>query len=325
MAFTAQNLTCWVLTEGIAGTENQCVGVAEAMGITPVIKRIKLRQPWKALSPWLRIGHRHALAADSDRLDQPWPDLLIASGRKSIGLAAYVRKASGGKTFVVQIQDPRIAPKNFDLVVVPQHDPTRGSNVLVTTAALHRVTPTRLTAAAAQFTGVFDHLPATRVAVLIGGNSKAHQMTAAVTDRLCNQLQALAVKGDVGLMITASRRTGEDNIKRLREGLKGPNIWFWDGTGENPYFAFLAAATHIMVTEDSVSMTSEALSTGKPVYTIGLEGGAKRLATFHDLLQKQGYTRPFEGSLATWSYAALNDTIKVSQEILTRLEKRKTD
>ena len=319
---SASPLTCWVMTEGIAGTENQCLGVAEAMGLSPVIKRVKLRAPWKQLSPWLRFGHGFALAADSDRLDPPYPDVLIASGRKAIGLARHIKKQSGGKTYVAIIQDPRINPASFDLVAVPQHDPTRGPNVVVTRAALHRVTPDKLVSEATKFAGQFDHLPPTRVAVLIGGNTKRQRMTAEITQRLCDRLAALAARPDVGLMITASRRTGAENEAILRQGLTGKNIVFWDGQGSNPYFAFLTTATHILVTQDSVSMTSEALSTGKPVMTIALEGSSRRHALFHSLLQEQGFTRLFDGNLQTWSYPPLNDTLGIAHKILDDLKGR---
>lgn len=319
---TATPLTCWVMTEGIAGTENQCIGVAESMGLTPVVKRVKLRAPWKQLSPWLRWGHGFALAADSDRLDQPYPDVLIASGRKVLGMARHIKKASGGKTYVAIIQDPRINPATFDLVAVPQHDPTRGANVMLTRTALHRVTPQRLTSEAAVFAGQFDHLPPTRVAVLIGGSSKRHRMTADITRTLAARLATLAADRNIGLMITASRRTGAENEAILRAALTGPNVVFWDGQGANPYFAFLANATHILVTQDSVSMTSEALSTGKPVMTIALDGGSRRHNLFHRLLQEQGFTREFDGTLQTWSYPPLNDTLGVAHKILDDLKKQ---
>ncbi|HYD17662.1 MAG TPA: mitochondrial fission ELM1 family protein [Patescibacteria group bacterium] len=315
--------TCWIVTEGIAGTENQCIGVAEALGVDYVIKRIKLRAPWKQFSPWLCWGHNYALAADSDPVAPPYPDLVLASGRKSIGIAAHIRRASRGQSFIVQIQDPRIDPKHFDLVVVPQHDPTRGDNVLVTKAGLHRVTQQKLVAAKEQFEKKFE-LAKPRVAVLIGGSSKAHTMTRENAKTLAQQLLHLAESPDIGLLITASRRTGEENAKLLREMLQGPAIYFWDGTGDNPYFAFLALADYIIVTEDSVSMTSEALSTGKPVYIAALEGGAKRLDTFHKILQEQGYTRPFTGLLEHWSYTPPDDTQRVAEEIRRRL-KGKTD
>ena len=220
------------------------------------------------------------------------------------------------------IQDPRINPASFDLVAVPQHDPTRGPNVVVTRAALHRVTPDKLVSEATKFAGQFDHLPPTRVAVLIGGNTKRQRMTAEITQRLCDRLAALAARPDVGLMITASRRTGAENEAILRQGLTGKNIVFWDGQGPNPYFAFLTTATHILVTQDSVSMTSEALSTGKPVMTIALEGSSRRHALFHSLLQEQGFTRLFDGNLQTWSYPPLNDTLGIAHKILDDLKGR---
>jgi mitochondrial fission protein ELM1 len=308
--------TCWILTEsGLAGTENQCLGLAEALGLTPVLKRFKLKSPWKELSPWLRFGHQYALAAESDEIKAPYPDLLLASGRKSIGLALHIKKQSGGKTFLVQIQDPRIDPRNFDLVVVPQHDPARGKNVLVTKGAMHRITPEKLAAEKNKFAQMIDPLPHPRVAVLIGGTSAAHQMTAESTQKLTDMLLGL----NAGLMVTASRRTGIDNARLLRDRLKGANIYFWEGEGENPYFTFLANADYIIVTEDSVSMTSEALSTGKPVFTASLEGGARRLDRFHQMLQEQGYTRPFTGRLETWSYQPLRDTLEVSGKIREKL------
>lgn len=319
---TERPLLCWVVTEGIAGTENQCLGVAEAMGITPVVKRIKLRFPWKQLSPWLDAGHGLSLAAGSDAIAPPWPDLVLASGRKAIGIGRHIKRRSGGKSFLVNIQDPRLDPAKFDLVVVPQHDKTRGGNVLVTTAGLHRVTPQKLAEGAEAWRGKLAHLPAPRVAVMIGGNSRAHAMTLENAGSLAAQLQHLAAHG-YGVMVTASRRTGADNTRLLREKLSGNNVFFWDGTGENPYFGFLGLADYIIVTEDSVSMTSEAISTGKPVYIAGLTGGAARLNAFHRLLQAQGFTRPFTGELQAWSYDPPNDTIKVAEKIRAEMKGKK--
>lgn len=306
--------SCWIITEGIAGTENQCLGLAEALGVSAEVKRVKLRAPWKQLSPWLRWGHGCALAKDSDRIDAPYPDILIASGRKSIGVALHVKKMSGGKTFLVQVQDPHVDPALFDLVVVPAHDRLRGANVLVTAGALHRVTPEKLASEQVEFTALAQ-LPQPRVAVLIGGTSKNHTMTRADAERLAAQLKGL----NASLMVTASRRTGEENAQILRAALSGDNVFFWDGQGRNPYFAMLALADYIVVTEDSVSMASEAVSTGKPVYVAALSGGSPKLRRFHENLQVQGYTRPFAGVLESWSYDPPRDTLKAAQEIRKRM------
>lgn len=311
---------CWIITEGIAGTENQCLGLAEALGVRPVVKRVQLKFPWKQLSPWLSWGHQYALAAGSDSLDPPYPDLLIASGRKSVGLALHVKRRSGGKTFLVQIQDPHLNPELFDLVVVPQHDRLRGGNVLVTAGSLHRVTPEKIAAEQKKFEPLLGRLPRPRVAVLVGGSSKNHTMTAENTAFLAQRLAEMMKKYDASLMVTASRRSGEENLRLLRDKLKGENVFFWDGAGDNPYFAMLGFADHIIVTEDSVSMASEAVSTGKPVYIAPLEGGSKKFRLFHQGFAQKGYTRPFTGALETWSYVPPNDTSRVAAEVLRRMK-----
>ena len=310
--------SCWIITEGMAGTENQCLGVAEALGVMPVIKRIGLKQPWKSLSPFL--GFEQPFSFTGDTLDAPYPDLVLASGRKAIAAARYIKKASKGETFVVQIQDPRISPKHFDLVAVPHHDPTRGDNVVVTHAAPNRITDEKLKVAAQDFKDVLAPLPQPRVAVLIGGNSKAYKMTAEITRNLCADLLALAQSG-YGLMVTASRRTGEENAAIINESLRHENIYVWDGQGENPYFAFLGTADFMIVTADSVSMISEAATTGKPVYMLPLDGGTPRFNKFHNHLLENGIIRTFDGSLKEYSYAPIRDAKLVAWEIKSRIGK----
>lgn len=310
-------MSCWIVTEdGLIGTENQCLGIASALGVTPNVKRIGLNQPWKTLSPWL--GMESAATFSGDSLEPPWPDLLLSSGRKSIAAARYIKKASGGKTFVAQIQDPRISPSNFDLVAVPEHDPTRGDNVIVTQATPNRVTNEQLSKAREAFSDLLSPLPTPRVAVLIGGNSRAHQMTETIMTTLAKQLKQLAADG-YGLMITASRRTGTENKALLSHYLQDTNAFIWDGTDENPYYGFLAWADYIIVTADSTSMISEALTTGKPTYMIGLDGGSARFDRFHKGLLNKGMLKRFKGTLEPYDYKKPNDAALVAQEIKKRM------
>lgn len=315
--------TCWVITEGLIGTENQCIGVAEALGLEPVVKRIRLRSPWLQLTPWFRMGNQFAISDEGDPVTPPWPDLVIASGRKSIPAALYIRKASKGRSVVVQLQDPKCPSRLFDLVAVPQHDTLRGENVIVTQGALNRITPERLEHEVARFKSRLDHLPRPRVAVLIGGTSRTHRMTPSLAGDLAEQLEHLARDEGAGLMITASRRTGEENAGILKTRLEGlENVEWWDGTGDNPYFAYLGLADYIVVTNDSVSMLSEAASTGKPVYVAGLEGGSDRFDRFHTALETAGITRDFTGTLESWSYTPPDDMQRVCDAIREKLAMR---
>ncbi len=306
----------WIITEkALKGTENQCRGIAAALGINPVVKHVGLRQPWRLLSPWL--GFECACTFTGDSQAPPWPDIIIAGGRKAVAAARYIKKQNPA-TFTVFVQDPRISPRHFDLVAVPAHDRLRGENVIVTDATPNMITPALLESARAQFAPLLSALPAPRVAVLVGGNSKTHRLTPEIATRLAAQLRALAYEG-FGLMITASRRTPPECRDILQKGLE-KNSLFWDGTGENPYHGFLAWAGYIIVTEDSASMISEAATTGKPVYTIPLEGGSPRFDRLHNRLRQKGITRNFEGKLEPYGYTALNDAAMVAKEIRRRMK-----
>lgn len=309
MQEVSKKITCWVVSEGIAGTENQCLGVTEVLGVEPVVKRIALNEPWKTFSPY--IGFEQSWSF-SPTLVSPWPDLVIAAGRKAIAACRYI-KAQSPSTFVTFIQDPRIDPQDFDLVAVPAHDPTRGDNVIVTTASPNRLSEAKLDQAKLDWDQTFGALKAPKVAVLIGGNSKAYRFTPEVANTLAEQLSGL----NAGLMITASRRTGAENEATLREALK--DHYFWDGKGENPYFGMLAHADFILVTADSASMLSEACSTGRPVYMISMDAkgikGHPRIDKLHENLRQSGALRDFQGNLETWSYEPLNDAQLVADEI----------
>lgn len=319
MTVNPNSLQCWIVTEGMAGTENQCIGVAESLGLEPVIKRVGLRQPWKSLSPWLGFENAGTFAP---ALTAPWPDILIAAGRKSIAASRYIKRMSGGKTLTVQLQDPRISPRHFDLVAVPEHDPTRGDNVIVTKGAPNRISEARLARARSDFAPLFAMMPAPRVAVLLGGNSKAHTMSTSGMCKLGEQLSSL----NASLMITASRRTGEAEKQAFLEALHASESsyprWFWDGSGENPYMGMLAWADTILVTADSVSMISDAATAGKPVYMIPLDGGSRRFDSFHRNMIQYGALRPFEGALEHWNYPPLRDSDAIAAAIRTALESR---
>ena len=313
-----KNITCWVITEGMIGTQNQCVGVAEALHLDPVIKTITLKQPWKLFSPWLKFETKHSFIPPlSTGPDEPWPDLLIASGRKSVAAARYIKKQSDGKTFTVQIQDPKTSPDQFDLVAVPHHDSLRGDNVVVTHGAPNRLTPARLEEAKTQFAPLFKDKKTPRIAVLIGGNSRTHTLPPVIMKKLVTALSKL----DGYLMVTASRRTGEENLQILQHGLQEKDAFIWDGTGENPYLGMLAWADHILVTADSVSMISDAATTGKPVHVIPLEGHSPRFDRFHTHMQDIGATRLFTGHLESWTYEPIHDAATIANAITTAMQK----
>jgi uncharacterized protein len=318
MAMAMSPAPVWAVHDGRIGIRNQVVGLAEAVGLPFVEKTFVPRFPWMLMPPALWRDPARVAAPRSDPLAPPWPDLTITAGRVCAAAALAIKRASGGRTFAAQIQDPHLGRAAFDLLVVPAHDPARGDNVVVTRGAVHRVTPALLAEAARRFAPIAANLPHPRVAVLIGGRNRVYRLDEAQLAAIAAQLAALA-RGGAGLLVTPSRRTGAGGERLVRDALAGTPSYVWDGAGDNPYFGFLALADSIVVTGDSVSMVTEAASTGKPVQVIELAGGSRKFREFHRLMHESGATRPFLGQLERWQYEPINDTALAAHEIRRRM------
>ena len=315
--------TCWVMTDGTVGMRVQAVGLARAMGLTPRIRQVRLNQPWRTLAPYLRVGLRRAFQLADGVLQPPWPDIVIGCGRPSVLPVLAVRRLSKGASYAVQIQDPRIPPSVFDLVIVPSHDRLRGDSVLVSLGGLGTVNRSALDMAAATYADQVTDLPHPRVAVLVGGTNRAYRFTEDAVTALGRSLADLA-RGGAGLLVTPSRRTDPHVVPILRRALAGTSARIWDGTGDNPYLGYLGLADAVVATGDSVNMISEAGATGRPVHVVTLPGGSPKFERFHAAMAERGVTRPFAGRLESWTYEPLNETARLAQSVTDRYAAART-
>jgi len=292
--------TAFVVSDGRRGIENQALGVAEA---------VARRTP-------LRIMPVHV--ARTGRVEDPGPiapDLWIGCGRAAVRASAAHRQAFPRATFVY-VQDPRTAHDRFDLILAPRHDRLSGRNVVSLIGSPNRITPERLADDRRAFADRLSALPEPRIAALIGGASKHHRITPAVTAYLVERLADLHRDG-ASLMITVSRRTPAPLVSELRRRFADVDrCVLYDGEGPNPYFAFLDAADWIFVTEDSTNMLTEAASTGKPVYRLPLEGRAGKFERLYAALEASGAVRPWLGRLESWAPQPLQETARAADAVL---------
>ena len=306
--------TSWILSEGYAGLQAQALGLAEAAGLQPELRVLRRARPGNG-SPqrsgrrrWLPCRRGAGAAAGAG-------DRLRRHGRRG-----RCRAAARGRP-VVQVQHPRMDPSRFDLVVVNRHDELTGPNVVVTRTALHRVTPARLAEAAADLGG--------RASRICRGRwsrcwSAAATAASGWMRAVARGLAGAARRDDAArpgrVALTPSRRTdpGRDRARRRRSAPLGG--WVWDGAGDNPYFGMLALADAIVVTEDSVSMVSEAVATRAPVMLAALPGRSRRNRPVHRGLIADGRVRPFAGRLETVAGGSRsNDTPAAAAEMRRRL------
>ncbi|MFD2252189.1 hypothetical protein FHS82_002042 [Pseudochelatococcus lubricantis] len=312
-------VSCWVLTDGKAGDELQCLGVARALGCSVEVRRVHPRPPFAWMMPRGGIDPRDAPDRAGSPIAPPFPDILIASGRRAVAYVRAIKRASRGRTFTVILKDPRTGARAADLLWVPAHDRLRGDNVIVTLTAPHHVSQQRLAEARADPPAALARLPRPRVAVLVGGNSRHHRFTDADVMRFLQQLAALTAEGAV-LMATTSRRTPDN----LREGLRAlvgrTGGFLWDGrsgnAADNPYIALLALADSVVVTADSANMLGEAAATGAPLLVFEPSGGHRKLEALLNGLEKCGIARRLRGRLEGNAYLPLDTTVTVAGEIV---------
>ncbi|MEJ8472620.1 mitochondrial fission ELM1 family protein [Roseibium algae] len=303
------------MTDGKAGDQAQCIGVAEAINIPFQIRTVQPGPLFAWAMPYGPIDPRERPSAAQSPLSPPYPDLAIGSGRRAIPYLRHVKKASGGRTFTVCLKDPRTGTGAADLIWVPQHDPLRGPNVLTSPTAPHRFSQELLASLKAKPYPDIDRLSEPRIAVLVGGDSRHHTFTDADSTRFQEALEALANGSDAHLMITTSRRSPKRLSETLAEFAAANGHYFWNGTGENPLAPMLAKADAIVVTADSTNMIGEAASTGKPIHVFHPTGGHAKIDRFLGTLNQLGVIHPFPGPLKTTTYEPQDPTPMIAYAI----------
>ncbi|KAL0910471.1 hypothetical protein M5K25_021456 [Dendrobium thyrsiflorum] len=300
------------------------------------------------LSSILEADARHIASIARENFEKEGLLLVVASGWDTASISASIKRLAPQNVFVIQIQHPRYRLDRFDLVVTPQHDyhaltpqgkleiprllrrwitprEPPGRNVVVTLGALHMADSAALRIAASEWHDELAPLPKPLIVVNIGGPTRHCRYGADLAIQLAGSLHnVLPFCGSV--RISFSRRTPQkisDII--LRELGDDPKVYVWDGKGSNPHMGHLAWADAFVITADSISMLSEACSTGKPVYVIGAERCTWKFSSFHKMLREKGLVRPFTGLEDVskfWSYPPLNDAAEVALRVRDALAER---
>ena len=310
----------WALLDERAGNRAQCLGVARALGFPFEIRELEYARAAVVPNPLLGASFRGLSKRARRRLQPPWPELVIAAGRRTAPVARAVRRASAA--FIVQIMFPGVAGSDdFALIAVPRHDRIRErANVIRMTGAPHELTRAGLEEAAGRWRARLEHLPRPRIALIVGGSTRRRVFSSDMAAELGGLSAAIARESGGSLMVTTSRRTGRA-AAALIEACDAPrHVHRWEDGGENPYVAYLGLADAVVVGGDSVSMCSEACVSPAPVYIFAPATLiTPKHARFHAELFEGGYARPLTDRLEHWSHAPLDAAGEVAAEIKRRL------
>ncbi|MEQ1512125.1 MAG: mitochondrial fission ELM1 family protein [Lysobacteraceae bacterium] len=301
------------LSDGRAGNVRQveALGGAFAHDFSELI--LEPQSPWRWAAPRRWPGAERAYGdAFAALLDTP-PRIAIGCGRQA-ALATRLLRERGTKA--VQILDPRIDPKHWDLIVVPEHDRLRGPNVITTLGSLHPIDDAWLARARTEF-ATFSELPRPINAVLLGGSSRHARFDRMAFEVLASKLEAVLAREGGSVLLTASRRTPKelrDVLKHRYDDTPGV-IWRNSKDGRNPYAGLLAWADRIICSPDSVNMVTEACATRAPVFVFDPGRVRGRPHAFLDTLLSRGRIRAMDARLDAFDVEPLRETARVASAI----------
>ncbi|MDX7951960.1 mitochondrial fission ELM1 family protein [Lichenihabitans sp. Uapishka_5] len=320
-ALLPSGLTSWVITDGKVGDEVHCFGIAAALGLTPHRRLVRPRAPWSWMAPYGPVDWRDAPHRPGSPITKPFPDIAIASGRRTVPYLLALKQASGGRTFTVFSKDPYRGRGAADVITVPAHDALRGDNVIATLTSPHRLTEAGFASARATPDARLATLPEPRIAMILGGPSGRIDITAADADTLAGIATQMVTEGH-GLMLTPSRRTPDFVMEKLRaalsDAMRAGRAFLWDGSGANPYGAILALADAIVITGDSVNMIGEAAMSGAPIHVVEATGHHPKVTRFIDGMVAAGAARRWTGRLERFSYEPIDATPTIARGIAER-------
>lgn len=203
--------------------------------------------------------------AREDLLDED--TLSISTGSSAAPFCLALAKASGGRCATIMTPSV-LGTRPFSFAIVPEHDhPRPALNVLTTLGAPNHIHRPDLRAAAE---ARFPSLPAKVVALLLGGSDGNYLLDETWARAVLPRLRAAVEEAGAALLVTTSRRTGRDVDDAVASILGDAPatrclVLASREPDDAPIPAMLGAATHVLVTEDSVSMVSEAATAGLEV------------------------------------------------------------
>lgn len=243
-AGVTEPLTIWLLGDGKPGHENQSDGLAEALA-----RRVECRIFRISLAGTRGLFQRMRRAVSETRA-LPRPDLIIAAGHATH--PSLLRLAHAHGAFSVVLMRPSLPLSWFGLCLAPAHDfpkPRTAPNLILTRGALNRVPPPPSGGKSGRL-------------ILLGGPSGTHGWDGPA---MLGALREIVAADDGAWTVTDSRRTPGGFLDEVKSALPALHVFPHQETDRDWLPVRLAGAAEVWVSEDSVSMVYEALSSGARV------------------------------------------------------------
>jgi len=307
--------------DGAAGNRRQSLALAQALSVPTKEWSLAAAGASRWFAPrWLPGSDRAFGAEFRHALQSAPPSLAIGCGRLAALATRQARKAGAR---AIQILDPRIDTRHWDLVIAPEHDALQGDNVIALLGSLNPVDASWL-AHARELAADLAQLPRPRTAVLIGGPTRATRFDRGALEVMLAKLELTLAREGGSLIVCGSGRTPREWAPLLRDRYAGQahRVWMDAGDGANPYAGALGWADRIVASPDSVNMVSEACSTALPVFVAEPARASGRVRRFLSGLETIGRIRAQANPLLAFDCQPLQETTRVTALVSERLSLR---
>ncbi len=220
---------------------------------------------------------KFALEEDSFlRFSEMYADIIISCGSSLEAVNLALKRENNAKSAV--IMKPSFMPiSKFDMAVVPYHDRSGStSNVIKIPISPNLVDEEYLRTNSKKLLKQIKLNKPFKIGVFLGGDSKRSYLSAPLIKLIMQQLKEASIKMDAELLITTSRRTPTEIEKMLEENIRDFSncglLIIANKVNPPETVGGILGLSHMIVTSsDSISMVSEAVSTGKPVIVFEAE------------------------------------------------------
>ncbi len=266
----------WIVSEGSPGHVSQSVGLVAALGFQSIAIETRPRLGGIArqlVRLWMgRAGRPLSRRFRENRLrcrvpdDAPAPGLIVCSGGKSVFAARSLAAETGAP--LVYLGERKPYPSDWFHTVFTPSAAERGANDVPIESIPTKINRDLADAAAAAWT---DRPAGPLWAALVGGSSASHRYQSADWQEMAAGMNELARARGIRWLITTSPRTGAEAERILKSALNpaaiAAAVW-WSESQDRKMAAFLGAADAVFVTQDSVTMVTEAVASGRPTAVV---------------------------------------------------------
>ena len=304
-----------VITDDKLSSLNQCNSLISELKITKKIKLryIKIKKSFFHFFPnsfiylKLLIKLFYGWNIEKDKIN-----LIVSCGRIAAPYNLIFKKIYHCKN--LHILNPYFKKEEFSKIIIPKYDSSKfvnKNNLILTSGTLVDREKINLKKKKLLNTSKLFKKNYKIVLFLIGGNGKSSKI---LFSDLKKTIQQINKEKKVEIVYCFSRRTPESIKNQVIENKKKDSLVFPKKLF-NPYWDLINIADFIFVTEDSVSMTSDALSTGKPTYIIPISKLKHKIKDFQTDLKNKKITRIYNQRLSIWKYKKFEESKIVIEQI----------